>query len=136
MNVHVTAKNLTLSPADEKVLDRLVQRLRKRLKTFEPDLVQLDLALEKHPRRPEVTGSVRLFVVNRTLTARRNSANNVTSLLQAAFDDIEEQLDKFKAELRGEAARKRRSVPVAAVGSSGASAESPEDEEITGETLE
>jgi len=107
MKVHVTAKNLTLSPADTRKLERRISKLRKRLDTFEPDLVQLDLAVERHPRRPEFTGSLRLFVVNRTLTARRNAADSPGKLIQAAFEDVEEQLDRFKAELRREPARKR-----------------------------
>ncbi|HWV58654.1 MAG TPA: HPF/RaiA family ribosome-associated protein [Longimicrobiales bacterium] len=107
MNVHVTAKNLTLSPAATRMLERRISKLRKRLSAFEPDLVQLDVAVERHARRPEFTGSLRLFVVNRTLTAARNSADTPMGLIQAAFEDLEEQLDRFKAELRRESARRR-----------------------------
>lgn len=107
MKVHVTARNLTLTPADQRMLDRKIERLEKRLESFDPDLVHLDFTVERHARKPEYTGSLRLFVVNRTLTAARNTADTPAGLIQAAFEDIEEQLDRFKAELRREPERKR-----------------------------
>jgi ribosome-associated translation inhibitor RaiA len=107
MKVHVKAKHLSLTPGETRRLNRFVGRLRKRLKTFDPDLVHLDLAVEKHPRKAEFTGSVRLFVVNRMLAARRNAGQTPAELLQGAFSDIEEQLDRFKSDLRRDAARKR-----------------------------
>jgi ribosome-associated translation inhibitor RaiA len=106
MRVHVKARNHKLTNVDRRLLQRHVHRLERRLETFEPDLVQLDLTIDKHARREEYRGSVRLFVVNRTLTAARNTGGTAGAMMQAAFSDIEDQLERYKAELRGEPARR------------------------------
>ena len=107
MKRHTTTKGFTLTPADEAQLDRRVARLEKRLRTFDPDLVHLQVVIEKHARREEYTGSGRLAVLEQVLTARRNTATSVRTLLTEVFADIEAQLDRLKAGLRGEAARGR-----------------------------
>lgn len=107
MKRHTTTKGFALTPADEARLDRRVARLEKRLRSFEPDLVHLQVVIEKHPRREEYTGSIRLVVLEQVLTASRNAAASVATLLTEVFDDVEEQLDRLKAGLRGETARGR-----------------------------
>ena len=105
MRRHTTTKGFALAPADEARLERRVARLEKRLRTFDPDLVHLQVVIEKHPRREEYTGSVRLVVLEQVLAASRNTAAKVRTLLTEVFSDIESQLDRLKAELRGETAR-------------------------------
>ncbi|MFO7261716.1 MAG: HPF/RaiA family ribosome-associated protein [bacterium] len=103
----MTTKGFALTPADAAQLDRRVARLEKRLRTFNPDLVHLQVVIEKHPRREEYTGSVRLALLEQVLTASRNTATSVRTLLSEVFADIEAQLDRLKAALRGETARGR-----------------------------
>nr|PZN89325.1 MAG: hypothetical protein DIU52_13820 [bacterium] len=107
MKRHMTTKGFALTPADAAQLDRRVARLEKRLRTFNPDLVHLQVVIEKHPRREEYTGSVRLALLEQVLTASRNTATSVRTLLSEVFADIEAQLDRLKAALRGETARGR-----------------------------
>jgi hypothetical protein len=99
---HLTTRRCQLNALDERALERELERLSHRLVHFSPDLVHLFFNVEKHPRRPEYAGSFRLVVLNRSLPARRNRAPTISALIRRAFDDIEEQLDRFKAKLRHE----------------------------------
>ncbi|HEX7091891.1 MAG TPA: HPF/RaiA family ribosome-associated protein [Longimicrobiales bacterium] len=105
MRRHTMTKGFALTPANEARLKRRVARLEKRLRSFDPDLVHLQVVIEKHPRREEYTGSVRLVVLEQVLAASRNTAATFRTLLTEVFSDIEAQLDRLKAGLRGEAAR-------------------------------
>ncbi len=107
MKRHTTTKGFTLTPADEARLDRRVARLEKRLRSFNPDLVHLQAVIERHARREEYTGSVRLSVLDQVLAESRNTAPSVRTLLTEVFSDIEAQLDRLKAGLRGKTVRGR-----------------------------
>jgi ribosome-associated translation inhibitor RaiA len=107
MKRHTTTKGFALTPANEAQLERRAARLERRLRRFDPDLVHLQVVMEKHPRREEYTGSVRLVVLEQVLAASRNKAASVRTLLTQVFRDIESQLDRMKAALRGEPARGR-----------------------------
>jgi len=56
MRLHLTAKRLDITPDLEARLTRHLDRLRPRLRHFAPDLVRLDLALRRHPRKQEYCG--------------------------------------------------------------------------------
>jgi ribosome-associated translation inhibitor RaiA len=111
MKRHMTTKGFALTPAEAARLERRIARLEKRLRRFDPDLVHLQVVIEKHPRRVEYTGSVRLVVLEQVLAASRNTAASVRTLLTEVFGDIESQLDRLKAELRGETARRTARQP-------------------------
>lgn len=108
MKIHVVPKGCSLGTADERVLERRIARLQRRLGHFDPDLVELDVVIEKQPRRQTYTGSIRLSVMGQTLPARRNAAPRIRTLIREAFEDVERELDAFNAGLRSEAAWRRR----------------------------
>ncbi len=109
----LTTRRCELTDRDRELLDHHLQRLDPELKHFDPDLVHLTLDIERHPRREEYTGRVRLAVMNTLLPARRNTAPTLPALLKLAFDDLHEQLHRFKSQLRREFMheRKRASLP-------------------------
>lgn len=117
MEVHVTTQRCELGGHTREVLDRSVARLQRRLRHFRPDLVHLEIRMERAARKEEYTGSARLYLPGRVLYARRNRSATPEGWLRAAFDDLEEQLSRYKAKLRREHAHERRraSLPPEAV---------------------
>lgn len=117
MEVHVTTQRCELGGNAREVLDRSVARLQRRLRHFRPDLVHLEIRVERAARKEEYTGSARLFLPGRVLYARRNRSATPEGWLRAVFDDLEEQLSRYKAKLRREHAHERRraSLPPEAV---------------------
>ncbi|MBI4507175.1 MAG: hypothetical protein HY691_16715 [Chloroflexi bacterium] len=116
--LHVTTHGCQLSPADEREIERQVQRLDRRLLHVDPDLVHLTLAVEHDIRRDTYYGSIRLALFDRVLPAKRNSGPTIAVLLKRAFEDlVEDQLPRFMSRLRRDYAyeRKRASLPAAAV---------------------
>jgi ribosome-associated translation inhibitor RaiA len=117
MEVHLTTKRFELGGHAREVLDRAVARLERRLGHFRPDLVHLQITVERAARKEEYTGSARLHLPGRVLYARRNRSATAEGWLRAAFDDLEQQLSRYKAKLRREHAHERRraSLPPEAV---------------------
>lgn len=117
VELHVKTQRCELSPADQRGLDRYRERLDRRLRHFDPDLVHLTIEIDRHPRTGQYVGSFRLTLLNQALPAKRNSGPTIEALLKQAFDDIEEQLSRFKSNLRRDYAheRKRASLPPEAI---------------------
>jgi ribosome-associated translation inhibitor RaiA len=111
--LHVATKRFELTPVDEHEISRHVERLNPRLKRIDPDLVNINLEIEWDPRLNEFRGSTRLTIFNEALPARFNSGPTVEAFLNRAFEDIEEQLERFKSKLRRayKYERKRTSLP-------------------------
>jgi hypothetical protein len=105
---HTSTRRCELGTEDKAVLEHELERLERRTPQVDSDLMHLGIHIEKHPKREEYEGSVRLFVVNRALPARRNRAPSVAALLRRAFEDVEQQLDRYKAQLRREPRHHRR----------------------------
>jgi hypothetical protein len=108
VRLDVTAKGLELTTAQEKLLRRHVDRLETRLAQFDPDLVDLELTLEKQARREEYACHARLVVMNRALPSRRGVARTLAMLLGKVFEDLEEEAAKLLSEIRGDAAWRRK----------------------------
>ncbi len=108
MEVHLTTQRFELGSHTREVLDRLVEHVQRRLRHFPPELVQLELRLQRAARREEYTGSARLRLPGRVLTARRNRSATPEGWLRAVFDDLEDQLSRYKAALRREHLHERR----------------------------
>lgn len=117
MEVHVSTQRFELSAHAREVLDRSVARLQRRLRHFPTDLTRLELRVQRAARKEEYTGSARLFLPGTVLSARRNRSATPDGWLRAAFEDLEEQLSRYKAKLRREHAHERRraSLPPEAV---------------------
>jgi hypothetical protein len=108
MKLELQIQGFVLSPAAQRTLDRRIERLRRRLHRIDPDLVSLELILTRQARRVEYTGRVRLTVMNHVLPARRNAGHRQTVLLNAVFDDLEKELERYQAGLRGGPGRDRK----------------------------
>ncbi len=107
MRLPIRSMGCEFSPAARATLDRRVARLEKRLAKFAPDIADLVVVMEREGRPAEYTGAVRLTVMNRPLIAKKNSAPRARSWLTQVFDDLEEQLDRYLANLRREPERRR-----------------------------
>ena len=108
MQLHLTTRRFELPAGLEDDLRRRMEHLAPRLRHFNPDLVHLDVTLEWHPRKREYSGSFRLSAAGALLPARRNRAASAEGLLDAAFDDLEEQLARYTARLRRERHHERK----------------------------
>ncbi len=110
MKRQLTLNDFGLRPADEKVLERRLARLEKRLGSFDPDLVTVEIVMERLSRTREFVGQFRLVVAGRVFTASRNSARTPRGLMTEAFSDLEEQLERWLADLRRENERRPTEV--------------------------
>lgn len=108
MKLMLTTRRCTLTDRDQEILDHYLQRLEPELQHFDPDLVHLSLDIERHARREEYTGRIRLSIMGTLLPARRNVAPTLAALLKLAFDDLHEQLHRFKSKLRRDYIHERR----------------------------
>lgn len=108
LRYHLTTQRHEWTPADERALQRHLQRLEPQLRHFRPELVHLDIRLVHQPRADEFVGSFRLSLPGTVLVARRNRAPTVAALLHQAFADLEERLARYKARLRREYAHGRK----------------------------
>lgn len=99
MNVHFTYK-LSKTPDVENTIQTQIEKLRKRLQVFKPDMISLHGIIDENPK----TG----FVVSLNLRlpsgqmAARNSADTAGAALRSSFDSLSEQLNKHKAQLRSQ----------------------------------
>jgi ribosome-associated translation inhibitor RaiA len=102
MRIHVRTTGLDLTDADHAMLKRRLAKLERKLLHFQPDLADLELDVTRQPRRREFASHIRLVVMGQSLAASRNRGDTVSTLLRKSFSDLEEQMDRLNAGLRGE----------------------------------
>jgi hypothetical protein len=85
------------SSSDEKLFERRVARLRRRLVREAGDHVALTVHTQDEPRTRRSVGSARLAIGEELLMAQRNVAESPSSLLTQMFDDLERQLSARSA---------------------------------------
>lgn len=98
MNVHISYK-VHRTPDIEKEINHHIEKLQKRLQVFRPELVHLKGNVEQNSPREGFLVSLNLRLPSGQMAAQR-SAPTATSGLKAAFDDLLQQLNKHKAQLR------------------------------------
>ncbi len=98
MNVHIGYK-VHKTPDIEKEINHHLEKLRKRLQVFRPELVHLKAAIEQNSPREGFIVSLNLRLPSGQM-AVQNSASTATAALKAAFEDLLQQLNKHKAQLR------------------------------------
>src|SRR5436305_6829549 len=98
MNVHIGYK-LRKTPDLEKEINHLVEKLRKRLQVFRPELVHLKGIIEQNSAREGIAVSLNLRLPSGQM-AVHESSNNGTAALKAAFDDLLQQITRHKDLLR------------------------------------
>src|SRR5512140_1436748 len=99
MIVHFTYKS-NKSPDVEQSLEQQVQKLRKRLQVFRPELVSLYATVDEGPRTGTVI-SLNLKLPTGQLAATETS-ERPEAAVKAAFNDLLEQLTRHKDQLRNQ----------------------------------
>ncbi len=99
MIVHFSYK-LTKTPDLEKAVEQQIQKLRKRLQVFRPDLVSLYGTLDEGARTGTAV-SLNLRLPSGQLAAQL-TADRPTAAIKAAFESLIEQLTKHKDHLRSQ----------------------------------
>ena len=98
MNVHVTYK-VQKSPDIEKEINHQIEKMRKRLQVFKPELVHLKAILEQNSPREGTFVSLNLRLPSGQLAAQQK-APSPTAAIKTAFDDLMQQLIRHKELLR------------------------------------
>ena len=98
MNVHISYK-AAKTPDTEKEINHFIDKLRKRLQVFRPELVHLKGVLEQNSPREGVTVSLNLRLPSGQMAVQK-SAPNASGGVKAAFDELLQQLNKHKELLR------------------------------------
>jgi DNA-directed RNA polymerase specialized sigma24 family protein/ribosome-associated translation inhibitor RaiA len=106
MNVHISYK-LHRTPQLEKNLNHLIDKLRKRLQVFRPELVHLKGAIEQNSPREGTTVSLNLRLPSGQLAAQK-SATAPEAAIKSAFDDLLQQVTRHKDLLRSSHKWQRR----------------------------
>lgn len=107
MNVSIRHGNEEWREPVEKETQRHVLKLEKLLKSYAPDLVQLQGHIEKHPRKENYTFDLNLALPTGTLHAT-GEGSDVRKSVKAAFAEIEAQIKKHMALLRKDYEWKRK----------------------------
>src|SRR6266704_6760101 len=98
MNVHISYK-VQKTPDIEKEINHLVEKLRKRLQVFRPELVHLKGGIEQNSAREGTTVSLNLRLPSGQM-AVQESASTAAAAVKAAFDDLLGQISRLKELLR------------------------------------
>ncbi|HEY1264897.1 MAG TPA: HPF/RaiA family ribosome-associated protein [Terriglobales bacterium] len=98
MNVHISYR-IHKTPDIEAEINHLVDKLRKRLQVFRPELVHLKGILEQNSAREGTTVSLNLRLPSGQMAAHE-SAPRPTAAIKSAFDELLQQLGKHKELLR------------------------------------
>jgi RNA polymerase sigma factor (sigma-70 family) len=98
MNVHISYK-VHKTPDIEREINHHLDKLSKRLQVFRPELVHLKGIIEQNSPREGFMVSLNLRLPSGQL-AVQESAPAATSAFKAAFEDLVQQLNKHKAQLR------------------------------------
>ena len=91
----------------EKETDRRIGKLKKLLKHYKPDLVQLHGSINKHARKPVYMFTLNLALPTGTVHAAGEGAD-VRAGVKAAFSQLEAQVKKHVALLRKDYEWKRK----------------------------
>jgi len=98
MNVHVSYK-VPKTPDLEKEITHQIEKLRKRLQVFRPELVHLKALLDQSSPREGTCVSLNLRLPSGQLAVQEKAANP-TSAIKSAFDELMQQINRHKEILR------------------------------------
>ena len=98
MNVHISYK-ISKTPDIEKEITHHLDKLRKRLQVFRPELIHLKGVIEQNSPREGFVVSLNLRLPSGQM-AVQHSASSASASLKAGFEDLLQQLNKHKAQLR------------------------------------
>src|SRR5205814_7396263 len=98
MNVHISYK-VQKTPDIEKEINHLVEKLRKRLQVFRPELVHLKGVIEQNSPREGTIVSLNLRLPSGQMAVQRAGQTPLTAI-KSAFDDLLQQITRHKDLLR------------------------------------
>jgi DNA-directed RNA polymerase specialized sigma24 family protein/ribosome-associated translation inhibitor RaiA len=98
MNVHVSYR-LRKTPAVEKDIQHQIEKLRRRLQIFRPDLIHLKGVVEEVSAREGTSVSLNLRLPSGQMAAQ-TSAPTAAAAVKSAFEDLLQQVNKHKEVLR------------------------------------
>lgn len=98
MNVHVSYK-VPKTPDIEKEINHQIDKLRKRLQVFRPELVHLKAVLDQTSPRESVQVSLNLRLPSGQLAAQE-AASSATAAIKSSFDQLMQQINRHKELLR------------------------------------
>lgn len=98
MNVHISYK-VQKTPDIDKEINHQIEKLRKRLQVFRPELVHLKGFIEENSPREGTIVSLNLRLPSGQMAVQK-SGQNATTAIKAAFDDLLQQITKHKDILR------------------------------------
>jgi len=100
MNVHISYK-LPKTPDLEKEFNHQIEKLKRRLQVFRPELVHLRGSIEENSAREGFVVSVDLRLPSGDMAARE-SGPTATAAIKTVFDQLVEQVTKHKDMLRNQ----------------------------------
>jgi len=106
MNVHVSYR-LHKTPAVEKETQHQIERLRKRLQVFRPELIHLKGMIEESSSRDGANVSLNLRLPSGQM-AVQTSAPTASAAVKSAFEDLLQQVTRHKELLRATHRWRRR----------------------------
>ena len=98
MNVHVSYK-VQKTPDIEKEISHQIEKLRKRLQVFRPELVHLKAVLDQSLPRGGTQVSLNLRLPSGQLAAQEK-ASSPRAAIKSAFDELSQQINRHKELLR------------------------------------
>ncbi|MGB8988563.1 MAG: HPF/RaiA family ribosome-associated protein, partial [Candidatus Sulfotelmatobacter sp.] len=98
MNVHISYR-LHKTPAVEKDIQHQIEKLRKRLQVFRPELVHLKGMVEEVSAREGTSVSLNLRLPSGQMAAQ-TTATTASAAVKTAFEDLLQQVNKHKELLR------------------------------------
>ena len=98
MNVHVSNR-LPKNPAVEKDIQHQIEKLRKRLQVFRPELIHLKATVEEVSPREGIGVSLNLRLPSGQMAAQAK-APTASAAVKTCFEDLLQQLNKHKELLR------------------------------------
>jgi len=98
MNVHISYR-LHKTPAVEKDIQHQIEKLRKRLQVFRPELIHLKGMVEEVSPREGTSVSLNLRLPSGQMAVEAK-AQTATAAVKIAFEDLLQQVNKHKALLR------------------------------------
>jgi RNA polymerase sigma factor (sigma-70 family) len=98
MNVHFSYK-VNKTPDLEKEINQQVEKIRRRLQVFRPELIHLKGIVEQNSVREGFLVSLNLRLPSGQMAAQERAAN-ATTAIKGAFEGLVEQLTKHKDQLR------------------------------------
>lgn len=100
MNVHISYK-VPKTPDLEKQINQNIEKLRRRLQVFRPDLIHLKGLMDERPARAGFDVRLDLRLPSGDI-ASHSEAKLLDAAIKSAFDDLVEQLAKHKDRLRAQ----------------------------------